>query len=445
MNFRRQTNVLSQNYDHEVGATAIDQTLEGRYVLLVNARLSKISHARSRRAKDVAYSPRGRGPYEAPCPHYPHCIGCPFINVPYPEQLLKKQQIVVQALGAYPSLVHIHVPAVIASPHRLGYRARVKLVVRSTRGEVATGLYVPATHRVIDISSCPVHPRPVNQVTGYLKKKIIELKIVPYDERNDSGQLRYLDFHYSFARRELQVTLVTRHAEFPQGGALARSLSRRFSFVTGVIQNINATRGNVIWGDRYRLLSGRDTLLEEIGSLKFAFPAGVFSQANPAAAKKLYETVVEMAALTGKENVLDLYCGVGPTSLYLARTASVVWGIDESSPSIDTAKQNARRNGFSNCRFLAGDVAEKISEVHRALDRIDSITLNPPRKGVQPAAMDAILAVNSPKIIYLSCEPNSLARDLDKLVNQGYRILRFQPFDMFPQTEQVENVVLLEK
>jgi 23S rRNA (uracil1939-C5)-methyltransferase len=411
----------------------------------VNVKSSKISHPRPRRGKDSAYSPHGRGPYEAPCPHYPHCIGCPFINVPYPEQLLKKQQIVVQALGAYPSLVRIHVPAVVASPYRLGYRARVKLVVRSTRGEVATGLYVPATHRVIDISSCPVHPRPVNQVTGYLKKKIIELKIVPYDERNDSGQLRYLDFHYSFTRRELHVTLVTRHSEFPQGIALARSLSRRFSFVTGVIQNINETRGNVIWGDRYRLLSGRDTLLEEIGSLKFAFPAGAFSQANPAAAKKLYETVAEIAALTGKENVLDLYCGVGPTSLYLARTARVVWGIDESSLSIDTAKQNARRNGFSNCRFVAGDVREKITEAQKTLGRIDSIALNPPRKGVQPASMEAILAVNAPKIIYISCEPNSLARDLDKLVNLGYRILRVQPFDMFPQTEQVENVVLLEK
>jgi 23S rRNA (uracil1939-C5)-methyltransferase len=389
--------------------------------------------------------PRGRGPYEAPCPHYPHCIGCPLIHVPYPEQLLKKQQIVVQALSAYPALAHVHVPAVIASPYRLGYRARVKLVVRSTRGEAATGLYVPATHRVIDISSCPVHPRPVNQVTGYLKKKIIELKIVPYDERNDSGQLRYLDFRYSFARRELHVTLVTRHAEFPQGAALARSLSRRFSFVTGVMQNINETRGNVIWGDRYRLLSGRDTLMEEIGSLKFAFPAGVFSQANPAAAKKLYETVVEMAALTARENVVDLYCGVGPTSLYMARTARVVWGIDESSHSIDTAKQNARRNGFSNCRFLAGDVGEKIAEAYKTLDRVDSIVLNPPRKGVQPAAMEAILAVSASKIVYVSCEPNSLARDLDRLVNQGYRVLRLQSFDMFPQTEQVENVVLLEK
>ena len=380
-----------------------------------------------------------------PCPHYPHCIGCPLIDVPYPEQLLRKRDIVARALAAYPSLAHLGVPAVIASPHRLGYRARVKLVVRSTSGEVATGLYVPGSHRVIDISSCPVHPRPVNQVTRYLKSKLLELRIVPYDERNDSGQLRYVDMRYSFARRELSITLVTRHREFPQGIALARSLSRKFSFITGVIQNINEQRGNVIWGDRYHVLSGRDSLLEQVGGLKFAFPAGVFSQANLSTAKKLYDMVAEMAALSGRENVVDLYCGVGPISIYLAGAARLVWGIDDGSLSIDTAKQNSRRNGIGNCRFVEGDVGEKIAEAQKTLGKIDRIVLNPPRKGVQPAAMDAILAVKAPKIIYVSCEPTSLARDLDKLVTHGYRIARLQPLDMFPQTEQVENVVLLER
>src|SRR5262245_5028399 len=288
---------------------------------------------------------------DPPCPHYPHCIGCPLIDIPYPEQLLRKRDIVARALAAYPSLAHLEVPSVVASPHRLGYRARVKLVLRSTRGEVATGLYVPGSHRVIDISSCPVHPRPVNQVARYLKAKLFELRIAPYDERNDSGQLRYLDFRYGFARHELSVTLVTRHREFPQGMALARSLSRKFSFITGVIQNINEQRGNVIWGDRYHLLSGRDSLLEQIGGLSFGFPAGVFSQANPSTAKKLYDMVAEMAVLSGRENVVDLYCGVGPISIHLAKAARLVWGIDDGCVLMDALQQTARRNGIANCRF----------------------------------------------------------------------------------------------
>jgi 23S rRNA (uracil1939-C5)-methyltransferase len=296
---------------------------------------------------------------------------------------------------------------------------------------------------VIDISSCPVHPRPVNQVLQYLKKKLTELRIAPYDERNDTGQLRYLDLRYSFARRELSVTLVMRHSEFPQAGALARSLSRKFSFITGVMQNINEQRGNVIWGDRYRVISGRDTLLEQVGPLTLAYPAGVFSQANPATAKKLYETVGELAALNRRETVLDLYCGVGPISLTLAGAARVVWGIDESDISIDTAKQNARRNGVPNCRFFTGDVAAKLTEAKTTFGEIDVVVVNPPRKGLQPAAVEAILAVGAPKLLYVSCEPQTLARDLAKLIDRGYCVDRLQPFDMFPQTAQVETVVLL--
>jgi 23S rRNA (uracil-5-)-methyltransferase RumA len=339
----------------------------------------------------------------------------------------------------------VEVPPVGASPHQLGYRARVKLVVRATRGEIATGLYVPGTHRVIDISSCPVHPRPVNQVTHYLKRKILELGIIPYDERDDSGELRYLDFRYSFTRRELSMTLVTRHAEFPQGIALARSVSRKFSFIAGVIQNINEQRGNVIWGERYRLLAGRDTLLERIGHLSLGFPAGVFSQANPSAARKVYDKVAELAALTGRQTVLDLYCGVGPISLYLARSARLVCGVDESSAAADGAKQNARRNGIGNCRFFAGDVDVQALEAMRVLEQTDLVVVNPPRKGIQPSAMAALIGVHAQRIIYVSCNPETLARDLDRLADTGYRVARIQPFDLFPQTGQVETVALLTK
>ncbi len=380
-----------------------------------------------------------------PCRHYPNCIGCPFIDVPYPEQLVRKREITAGALAAYPALRSIHVPPVIPAAHRLGYRSRVKLVVRKNRDQVALGLYVPGTHRVMDISSCAVHPRPVNQALGYLKQKILDLGIAPYDERDDSGDLRYVDLRYSFARRELNVTLVSRHPSLPQGEKLARALQRKFSFVSGVIQNVNESRGNVIWGSVYRTLLGRDAILERVGGLTLVYPMGAFSQANPYAAQKLYESVARLAGLKGDETVLDLYCGVGPIAFYLARGARQVWGIDESEAAINAAKQNARRNGVSNCRFRAGDVAETIREIKNTAGRIDLITLNPPRKGVQPAALAALLEAGAPKLIYVSCEPKSLARDLDRLVEVNYRIAEIQPFDMFPQTEEVENVVLLAK
>jgi 23S rRNA (uracil1939-C5)-methyltransferase len=285
----------------------------------------------------------------------------------------------------------------------------------------------------------------VNQVVFYLKKKVLELGIAPYDERDDSGDLRYVDFRFSVARHELSLTLVTRHASFPQGAPLAKALQQRFPFITGVIQNVNENRGNVIWGNSFRTLGGRDTIMERVGDLKLVFPAGVFSQANPFTARKLYDRVYELAALKGGETVLDLYCGVGPISLYLAVAARQVWAVDDSELSITTAKQNARRNGRGNCRFIAGDVATTLTQLTKDLPRIDLMVLNPPRKGIKAAALEAVLAAGAPRIIYVSCEPRSLARDLDRLVAANYRVEQIQPFDMFPQTEEVETLVLLRK
>jgi 23S rRNA (uracil1939-C5)-methyltransferase len=411
----------------------------------VEKKFSKTSHSRSKPVERQGFSSTERAEYEAYCPHFPSCVGCPFIKVPYPEQLLKKRAIVGRALAEYSSLAGADVSPVVPSPQRLGYRARVKLVVRKNRDQVAMGLYVPQTHRVIDISSCPVHPRQVNQVVFYLKKKVLELGIAPYDERDDSGDLRYVDFRFSVARHELSLTLVTRHASFPQGASLAKALQQRFPFITGVIQNVNENRGNVIWGNSFRTLGGRDTIMERVGDLKLVFPAGVFSQANPFTARKLYDRVYELAALKGGETVLDLYCGVGPISLYLAVAARQVWAVDDSELSITTAKQNARRNGRGNCRFIAGDVATTLTQLTKDLPRIDLMVLNPPRKGIKAAALEAVLAAGAPRIIYVSCEPRSLARDLDRLVAANYRVEQIQPFDMFPQTEEVETLVLLRK
>jgi 23S rRNA (uracil1939-C5)-methyltransferase len=218
---------------------------------------------------------------------------------------------------------------------------------------------------------------------------------------------------------------------------------QRYSFVTGVIQNINEERGNVIWGPNYRTLAGRDTLMERIGDLKLVLPPGVFSQANPYTARRLYDYVGEIAQLNRGETVLELYCGVGPISLHLAPAAGHTWAVDDSELAIATAKQNARRNGRGNCRFVAGDVGAAAAELKEKIGAVDLIVLNPPRKGVQAAAMDAIIAFNAARIIYVSCAPASLARDLDRLAAAGYRIARVQPFDMFPQTVEVETVALL--
>ncbi len=390
-------------------------------------------------------TPAARRP---PCPHYPACHGCPFVGVPYDEQLSKKQAQITAAFADYLSLRPVTIPVPVASGRRFGYRARVKLAVQRVKGKPVIGLYRPESHRVIDASACPVHPPPINALVRCLKQLIEKLRITPYDERHDTGQLRYLDIRYSFWQRRLLLTLVTRHMDFPQIRELTRELGRRFPHLVGVVQNINdipGTEGNSIWGHRFHPLRGRDSLIEQVGHLRLHSSADTFTQINPPVARQLYQTVLDWAELSAEHIALDLYCGTGPIALYLASRAKLVVGVDDNTRAIRVAKENARHNGYHNTRFFAGDAAHRLRETASRLARIDCIVVNPPRKGLSPRAFTALEAVAAPRLAYVSCDPLSLARDLDGLCRAGYRLTKLQPFDMFPQTDKVETLVLLNR
>jgi 23S rRNA (uracil1939-C5)-methyltransferase len=304
-------------------------------------------------------------------------------------------------------------------------------------------LYIPDTHKVTDASACAVHPRPVNHIVEFLKEAIARLNIPPYDEERDTGLLRYIDIRYSLWSHQALLTLVTRHMHFPQVRELIRELDRRFPFLCGIVQNIHDKPGNAIWGDRFYPLRGKDALIEKFGPLRLSIPVSAFSQANPPVAQKLYDLVLRWAQLGGEEIALDLYCGIGPIALHLAGRAKLVVGIDDNPGAITVAKENARRNGYHNTRFFAGDAAEKLKEATANFARIDVVVVNPPRKGLSPEAFASLLATQAPRLIYVSCEPTTLARDLDRFVQAGYHVHQVQSFDMFPQTDQVETVALL--
>ena len=322
---------------------------------------------------------------------------------------------------------------------------RVKLAVRRVNGKTVIGLYRPETHDVVDTSACAVHPEPVNELIQFLQAAVERFDIVPYDEVQDRGQLRYIDIRYSLWQKSMVLTLVTRHMHFPQARDLVFQLERRFPALTGIVQNIHDKPGNVIWGERFHPLRGRDTLIERIGPFRIFIPASAFSQVNPPVARRMYETALDWVNVGSKEIALDLYCGIGPISLYLASKAQLVIGIDDNECAVNTAKQNARRNGYHNCRFFAGDAAEKLRELTTALPPISVAVVNPPRKGLSPEAFSAVLSTNIVRMVYISCEPTTLARDLDRFSLEGYEVKRIQPFDMFPQTEQVETVALIER
>jgi len=385
--------------------------------------------------------PRFANPTAA-CPHLPICVGCRFIGRAYGEQLRLKQERVRQAFSRFPSLAGVAVPVVVGCPRAFGYRNQVKLVARRARRGLLLGIYQPGSHQVIDITLCPVHHPLINRVLAKTREVLEQFDVSIYDERTQTGNLRYVVVRVSQWTRRAQLVLVTRDRALPQARQLAAQL-QRIAGVVSVVQNINSEAGNVILGPTFVPLTCETALVERVGFLKLKTQAGVFLQANITVARKLYEQASRWAAPRADDVAADLYCGAGGLTFYLATAAKYVCGIEESPRAVVDAKANIRLNGFHNVRFYAGEVADVLPELARHLKRIDVVTLNPPRKGADQAARATIVACAPRRIVYLSCDPDTLVRDLDWFAGHGYQVVAVQPFDLLPQTEHVECVAAL--
>jgi 23S rRNA (uracil1939-C5)-methyltransferase len=357
---------------------------------------------------------------------------------------LLKQQRVRDAFSRFPSLAEVSVPAVVGSPRAFGYRNQAKLVVRRSERGLLLGIYRPQSHQVVDIGQCPVHHPLINQVLAKLREVIERFEVPIYDERTHAGNLRYVIVRVSNWTKRAQIILVTRERGLPQSRQLAAQL-QRIPGVVSVVHNINPEPGNVILGRSFVPLTRETGLMERVGFLKLKTQAGAFLQANIPVARKLYECALQYAALTPNDVVVDLYCGAGTLTLYLATVAKHVAGIEESPLAVIDAKQNVRLNGFHNVRFYGGDVMAVLPEIAQRLERVDLITLNPPRKGVDAVTRTNIIACGPRRLVYISCNPDTLARDIDWFAAQEYRVRRVQPFDLLPQTDHVECVALLER
>jgi 23S rRNA (uracil1939-C5)-methyltransferase len=377
-----------------------------------------------------------------PCPHFPNCVGCALIGRPYGEQLRIKRQSVIETFARFPRLAGISVPPVIGSPRAFGYRNQAKLVVRHARRGLLLGIYRPGSHQVVDIRQCPVHHPLINAALEVIAGALERYRITAYDERTHVGTLRYVVVRVSNWAKTVQVILVTRGPELPQARALVMAL-RRARAAVSVVHNINPDPGNVIFGPTFVPLTREAALIERVGAFKLTTHAGAFLQANVPVARKLYDQALHWVAPEAGHVAADLYCGVGAMTFHLATAARHVVGIEASPVAVADAKANVRLNGFHNVRFYCGEVAQRLPELAQRLQRLDVITLNPPRKGVDAETRAAIVACAPRRIVYISCEPSTLARDLDGFSTHGYRTVHVQPFDMLPQTEHVECVAAL--
>jgi 23S rRNA (uracil1939-C5)-methyltransferase len=367
------------------------------------------------------------------CPHFPRCVGCPWIGRPYVDQLASKHARVVRALAAaLPAAARPAVDVVTPAPEPSGYRVQTKLMVGAARGGIVLGLYAPGSHQIADTSGCPLHD-PLLQRAIPALRIALEREHVPLHGRGRTG-LRYALLRASVAEERVLVTLVSSRVPLPHAIRVAHRL-RRAVPVAGVLVNENRTSGNVILGARTELVFGEGVLRERYGDVVIAAGPTAFVQANARMAARIYGAIAEAADVDARARVVDLYCGVGGIALTLARRAGAVVGIEEVEAAVDAARANAARADAAHVRFVAGLVEHALASV---VEDVDVVTMNPPRKGCGPAVARAVAARAPRRVLYLSCHPESFARDAAVLVDAGFTLARVRPFDLLPQTEHVE-------
>lgn len=371
------------------------------------------------------------------------CDGCGLMQMRYPAQLTWKRSMVTREVRNYPSLGEVKVFDTIASPKQHNYRNSAKLVVAGKHTEPVIGIYRRNTHEVLEILDCPLHHPLINKVVKATKAGIKKGKVPIYNPKSEMGLLRYLVVRVAEPGDQVMVVFVTSEQGYNEMHHLAKFVQNAVPEVTVVAQNINNSTGNVIFGHKERFITKKQTLHAKLGDKTFSLSPHSFFQVNGGAARIIYEKVRELAALTGKERVIDVYCGIGGISLFLADRAEEVVGIEFVETAVADATQNAVLNGIKNCSFEAGDAAHLIEEIGEG--GADLIVLNPPRKGCDEKVLKSVAGIKPARIIYVSCSPETLARDLDILSRLGYRTLEVHPVDMFPQTIHVEDVALLER
>ena len=377
------------------------------------------------------------------CPDADDCLGCPLINMRYDEQLNWKQQLVQKELAAYPILKETAVLAPLAPRKRLQYRTTAKLAIAGSHNNPYIGMYRRSTHDLVDLGDCPVHHPLINQVIAVVQSGIKKMRIPIYQPERKTGILRYLVVRVSEESGQVMVTFVTARRSYNELHHLGKFLQKELPQVVVVCQNVNSSEGTVIFGNRDYFLTKQQTIQEKIGGVKMLVSPRSFLQAQHDGARLLYNKVKEWAGDLENMPVLDLYCGIGGIALTLAPFAGKVMGIEISEEAVADARRNAMLNQAENCSFEAGDVQELLSELSDEGEMFRLVILNPPRKGCEQKVLEQVTALQPARIIYVSCAPQTLARDLDILARLGYNCPQIQPVDMFPQTPHIENIALL--
>ena len=374
------------------------------------------------------------------CIHAGKCGGCSYQHITYEEELNAKKQKVADALSRIGGFKNLDIK-ITGADETMHYRNKAQFPVGEQNGVPYTGFYRSRSHDIVRADKCFIVKQIANDIAKCICNWMEEFKIPAYDENKKTGLIRHIYIRTGEISKEVQVCLITARNKIPNIEDLIDNLTKSFEQITSIVQNINKRTDNVILGDKTITLWGDDYLQDTLCSNVFKLSPHAFYQVNHAQTEKLYGFALEYANLTGKENVIDLYCGAGTITLALAAHAKNVIGVE----IVPEAIENAKINGIENTEFICADAGQAALMLAQRGTKPDVLTVDPPRKGLNEQAIEAILQMNPEKIVYISCDPATLARDCKLLCNDNYKIDKVMAVDLFPRTYHVETVVLLSK
>ena len=369
------------------------------------------------------------------------CGGCSGADCTYPESLKKKENLVRSLLKG---ICPVHPITGMADPFH--YRNKVTASFGYRGGEVLCGIYEEGTHRVVQTDSCLIEDERAQSIIATLRRLVKSFKIRIYDEDSGYGLLRHVQIRTGHATGQVMVVLVVTSPVFPSKKTFTAALLKAHPEITTVVQNINDRPGSFVLGNRNLVLYGKGFIEDRLCGLTYRISPNSFYQVNSVQTEALYGKAIELAALTGRERVIDAYCGIGTIGMTAAGSAGEVVGIELNPEAVRDARVNARRNGIANIRFIEADAGKCMVAMAEAGERADVLFMDPPRSGSDEIFLRSALRLAPPRIVYISCGPESLARDLKFLAKHGYRAETCFPFDCFCWTEgHVENVVAVVK
>ena len=376
----------------------------------------------------------------AKCPVANRCGGCQYMGMPYEKQLVLKQEKVQNLFPTYKEI-----RSVIGMEKPVYYRCKVQAAFGWQKGKVISGTYEAASHRIVPVEECMLEDQQADAILATIRKLMTSFKIMPYNEDRRTGVMRHVLIRKGYFTGQILVVLVTGSYQFPGKNNFVSALCKAHPEITTVIHNINGAKTSMVLGDQQKTVKGPGFINDQLLGCTFRISAGSFYQVNPIQTEKLYSQALQMAELTGTESVLDAYCGTGTIGILAAKAAKNVIGVELNRQAVQDAIINAKINEVQNIRFVCEDAGKFLQKAAAKNEVPEVVIMDPPRAGSDEAFLSALVYAGPKKVVYISCNPETQARDIRYLANHGYKITAMQPVDLFPFTDHVENIALIQK